>query len=337
MKSRILLVFLAFSLLGFTGCTNQHDSKDNPKPTPFELRVPAGFAMMSIPESNPLTAEKAELGRRLFFEPLLSRDSSISCSSCHKPQLAFADSVPFSDGVIGRKSTRNSPSLMNIGYAPKLMAEGGVATLELQVLAPLEDHNEMDMPVFEACKRLNSNEAYRSLFQSVWNDSVTPFTLTRSLAAFERTLIGGNSRFDLFMQGDSSALSAVEKSGYRLFESNRLGCRNCHAGMLFTNYSIENNGLDSVYQDNGLFRLTMSESDMGKFKVPTLRNIALTAPYMHDGRFSTLEEVIEHYNSGGKNHPNKSAHISGLGLTENEKAALVAFLKALTENQSLED
>lgn len=324
----IQLLILSFFLVSCDQEIKQKaDSTD--KLEAVSLAVPDWLPMPNIPDENSLTKAKVELGRKLFFEKGLSRDSTISCASCHLQSLAFADSVPLSAGVSGRHATRNTPSILNIAYAPRLMAEGGVKNLELQVLSPLENELEMDMSVSGACDRLNANVDYKTQFLDVWGDSATPFTLTRTIAAFERTLIGGDAPFDTFMRGDSAALTDVQKRGLDLFYE--VGCDNCHSGSLFTNYQIENNGLDEQYNDNGLFRLTLLESDMGKFKVPTLRNVGITAPYMHDGRFKTLREVLEHYNAGGKNHPNKSTLIQPLNLSDQQLNQIEAFLLSLTQ------
>jgi cytochrome c peroxidase len=288
---------------------------------------------MDIPANNPTSIQKMRLGARLFFEPLLSRDSSVSCGSCHLKKYAFSDTVAFSGGVGDKHAARNSPSLVNVGYLPHLMAEGGVKTLELQVIAPLENEDEMDLGVLEACKRLNSVPYYQDFFQRVWGDSATPFTLTRSLAAFERTIVGGSSDYDRFLTGDSAALSSNARKGMDLFFSERLSCKTCHDGPLFTNFEMQNNGLDEEYADNGLFRLSLDAKDIGKFKVPSLRNVSKTYPYMHDGRFRHLEEVIDHYSSGGQSHPNKHAAIRGFKISQEERNQLVAFLESLTDQE----
>ena len=286
---------------------------------------------MKHPKNNLPSVAKIELGERLFYDPALSSDYSTSCASCHEPSIAFADSVPFSIGAKGRRAQRNSPSIVNVGYMPHFMAEGGVKNLELQVIAPIENELEMDFTVIEACKRLNDLPAYREAFRLVWQDSATPFTLTRSIAAYERTIVGGTSPYDSFLKGDEKALTSSAENGMDLFFSDRLGCVGCHSGVLLTNFEIENNGLDSIYEDKGKYRLTLSKEDQGKFKVPSLRNVALTAPYMHDGRFETMAEVIHHYESGGAPHPNKSVKLKQFELNESERADLISFLESLTD------
>ena len=297
-------------------------------------KVEVGFwDSMKHPDDNPPSADKIELGERLFYDPALSSDYSTSCASCHEPSIAFADSVPFSIGAKGRRASRNSPSIVNVGFMPHFMAEGAVKNLELQVVAPIQNELEMDFSLIEVCNRLNEQPAYRQAFKQVWQDSATPFTLTRSIAAYERTIVGGTSPYDSFIAGDESALNANAEAGRELFFTDRLGCAGCHSGELLSNFKIENNGLDSIYEDNGLFRLTLKQEDQGRFKVPSLRNVALTAPYMHDGRFETLIDVILHYESGGASHPNKSDKLRHFELSPTERADVISFLESLTDKE----
>ena len=305
--------------------------RQNRGKAPYVLSIPKGFPQPFIPEDNPLTQGKVALGKKLFFEPILSRDSSISCASCHFPELAFSDTAAVSTGVAGRKGFRNAPSLTNVAYGKSFFKDGGVPTLEIQILTPLEGHDEMDLNILEAAERLNKNPAYKKLFQEVFDRVPDAFGITRAIAAFERTLISGHSRFDRYYYHGEEVLSASEKRGWLLFNSETLQCATCHAGFNFTNEQFENNGLYEVYADEGRRRITLDSADAGKFKVPTLRNSAVTGPYMHDGSFSSLEEVIEHYSRGGKGHGNQSELIKGFSLTEVEKQDLLAFLKALTD------
>lgn len=324
-----LTIYLVVVLISIS-CASKPEIEDLSK-QPNHLSIAS--LKMEVPENNPQSDAKIRLGARLFFEPLLSRDSSVSCGSCHLKQYAFSDTIAFSDGVGDKKVARNSPTIVNVGFQPHLMAEGGVETLELQVIAPLENEDEMDLGVIEACKRLNGIPYYQSFFERVWSDSATPFTLTRSIASFERSIVGGTSSFDAFVAGDSNALSDNEQNGMNLFYSKRLGCETCHSGPLMTNFKIENNGLNEEYADNGLFRLTLNSEDKGKFKVPTLRNIDQSYPYMHDGRFTSLGQVIDHYSSGGQPHPNRHHSITGFELSEQEKADLISFLQSLTDER----
>lgn len=300
----------------------------------YVLPIPKGFPYPDIPVDNKLTLNKIELGKLLFFDPILSRDSSISCASCHSQNYFFADSLRVSKGVDGRKGTRNSPSLINVAYQPSMFWDGGNPTLEQQVLGPIDSHVEFDFDIHKIVNRLLKHTLYPDLFTRAFGQEPSIFTLTRAIAAFERTLIGGKSRYDKYLQQvDTNALSISEKNGLRLFFSEEAECFHCHQGFLFTDFSFRNNGLYETYADSGRARITQIPSDVGKFKVPSLRNVARTAPYMHDGSLSTLEEVLDHYISGGKNHNNKSPIIQPLSLTTQEKSDIINFLKSLTDIQ----
>ena len=292
--------------------------------------IPSHFPIpISNPDSIPTEAQFT-LGKKLFFDPVLSRDGSLSCASCHKPSLAFADTVSVSAGVEGRLGNRNSPSLGNVVYQKKLLKEGGLPTLEMQVLVPIQEHAEFDNNIVEISDKLMTIPKYVEMSQAAYKRDPDPYVITRAISAFERTLFSGDSKYDQFLNGRTK-LTAIEEQGLNLFMSNKTNCSNCHSGFLLTNQNIENNGLYSVYKDIGAMRLTQNPSDEGKFKIPSLRNIALTYPYMHDGSLKTLEEVIEHYNSGGSNHKNKNTLIKPLNLSQSEIEALVAFLSTLTD------
>ena len=292
--------------------------------------IPSHFPIpISNPDSIPTEAQFT-LGKKLFFDPILSRDGSLSCASCHKPSLAFADTVSVSAGVEGRLGNRNSPSLANVVYQKKLLKEGGLPMLEMQVLVPIQEHAEFDNNIVEISNKLMTIPKYVEMSQAAYKRDPDPFVITRAISAFERTLFSGNSKYDQFLNGRTK-LTAIEEQGLNLFMSNKTNCSNCHSGFLLTNQNIENNGLYSVYKDIGAMRLTQNPSDEGKFKIPSLRNIALTYPYMHDGSLKTLKEVIEHYNSGGRDHKNKNTLIKPLNLSQSEIEALVAFLSTLTD------
>ena len=292
--------------------------------------IPSHFPIpISNPDSIPTEAQFT-LGKKLFFDPILSRDGSLSCASCHKPSLAFADTVSVSAGVEGRLGNRNSPSLGNVVYQKKLLKEGGLPTLEMQVLVPIQEHAEFDNNIVEISDKLMTIPKYVEMSQAAYKRDPDPYVITRAISAFERTLFSGNSKYDQFLNGRTK-LTAIEEQGLNLFMSNKTNCSNCHSGFLLTNQNIENNGLYSVYKDIGAMRLTQNPSDEGKFKIPSLRNIALTYPYMHDGSLKTLKEVIEHYNSGGRDHKNKNTLIKPLNLSQSEIEALVAFLSTLTD------
>lgn len=289
-----------------------------------------GFADLPIPDDNPMKPEVIALGRKLFFDPILSRDGSISCGSCHFPEKAFTDGRSVSIGVKGRKGTRNAPTLYNVAYHPYFFLEGGNPVLETQMLGPLETPEEMDFNMVELSERLQNHTEYPELFAAAFPDrTVEPYTISRAIAAYERSLLSGNSDFDKFYYfGDSSALSDRQLRGWQIFKTT---CTSCHSGFTLSHFKFENIGLYEHYEDYGRMRVTRDTADWGKVKTPTLRNIALTAPYMHDGSMHSLREVIEHYNKGGKDHPNKSPLIQPLNLNEEDKEALEAFMHALTD------
>ncbi len=327
--------FVTVALLAAFCCACQ---KDPSGPAPAEpeplLAVPPGFPAPLFPEGNELTSARCALGKKLFYDPVLSRDSTISCASCHHAAKAFSDTVAFSLGVGGLPGTRNAPTLANIAYHPYYTREGGVPTLEMQILVPIQEHNEFDFNILLIAERLARDTAYVRMSREAYGREPDAFIITRSIGCFERTLISGQSRYDqYFFQGKNDALSMAEKRGMDLFFSEKTDCSQCHAGFNFTHYAFENNGLYADYPDPGRFRLTELESDRARFKVPTLRNVALTAPFMHDGSLWALESVVDHYNSGGKPHQNKSAFVRPLGLTASERADLVAFLRSLTDEK----
>lgn len=316
-------LFLGLALFS---CRTEPIVTDDP-----ELMVlPAGFPEMDIPEDNAFNYDRWLLGKKLFYDPVLSVDNTVSCARCHKPELAFTDGLAKSEGVASRTGTRNSPSLANIGYHPYFTREGGVPTLEMQVLVPIQEHAEMDFNIVLAADRLKEDNEYVSMSLEAYGEEPSPYVITRALANFERSLISGKSKYDAVMAGESF-FSSAEDLGFQLFKSEELGCVKCHGGFNFTGYHFANNGLYEIYEDEGRFRFTHEESDVAMFKIPSLRNVELTAPYMHDGSLDSLEDVIEHYIRGGENHPNKSQLVSGFELSTKEKEGLIAFLKTLTD------
>lgn len=272
-----------------------------------------------------------KLGEKLFFDQSLSIDNTISCASCHIPALAFTDGKKKSVGIHNRSAKRNSPTLITVAHQDKFMWDGGIKTLELQALVPLQDTNEMGSKVSDLIPELQMNQWYDSLSRRLYGHEFNAFTLTQALSFFQKSLYYENSSFDEW-QNDGVEVSESVKNGYSLF-NDKLNCAVCHNGKAFTNSSIENNGLYEVYPDPGHFLISADSSDIGKFKVPTLRNIEITAPYMHDGSFESLEEVIAHYESGGKDHLNKSNLIQPFELTDKERKDLILFLKSLTDKQ----
>ena len=324
-KNGILFILLVLLL----ACQKEKQEPALPEPL---LAVPPGFPDPVFPADNELTPARWALGKKLFYDPVLSRDSTLSCASCHHAAKAFSDTVAFSPGVGGLPGTRNAPTLANVAYQPYYLREGGVPTLEMQILVPIQEHNEFDFNILLIAGRLKRDTAYVRMSREAYDREPDAFVITRSIACFERTFVSGQSRYDqYFFQGKTSALTAAEKRGMDLFFSEKTNCSQCHSGFNFTNYAFENNGLYADYPDPGRFRLTELEGDRARFKVATLRNVALTAPYMHDGSLQTLEAVVEHYNSGGQPHQNKSSLVRPLGLSAGEKADLLAFLRSLTD------
>lgn len=323
--------FLVIALSVMVGC--EPEAPDLYQSTgPFPLVIPPGFPEMPVPTNNALTYERVRLGRRLFFDPVLSRDSSISCAHCHHPGLAFTDGLQASEGIEGRVGTRNAPGLANIGYHPYFLREGGVPTLEQQVAVPVQEAHEFDFNFPDIVKRLNASPEYVKACREAYERDPDPFVITRALGAFQRTLISGSSPWDQFFAwGDLTAVSPQVLKGWAVFQEK--GCFSCHAGFDFTDHSFENVGLYMDYPDEGRARLTNLESDKGKFKVPSLRNVAITAPYMHDGHMQSLEDVVDHFASGGKAHPNRSIRMASFTWKPGERAALIAFLEALTDTE----
>ncbi len=324
-----LLFFASLVALALvvTGCSTEHSTEP---PIPL-VDVPPGFSEQLYPSDNQLTPERVRLGKMLFFSKELSRTRAVSCASCHDPSLAFTDGRATSIGVDGRMGTRNAPSLANVGYQPYFMREGGVPTLEMQVLVPVQEHNEFDMNMLDVVARLQQDSLVQTLSRSAYQRDVDAYVITRAIASFERTLVSGRSRADL------DRLTTQEEQGRMLFMSSRTRCTSCHGGVLYTTHAFANNGALANYTDVGRYRLTNNESDRYMFKVPSLRNVGVTAPYMHNGSIATLREVIDGYNRGGMGHPATDASIRPLGLSDQECAAIEAFLRSLTDNGFLND
>ena len=299
-----------------------------PDPSEELLEELARWPEMEYPSDNQPDVKKIALGEKLFFDPILSIDSSISCASCHKEVYGLADNVAVSPGVENRLGKRNSPSLWNVGYQPYFMREGGVPTLEMQVLVPIQEHSEMAFNMVLLAQRLNANTDYKNKFIDAFGDSATAYTITRAIAQYERTLIYRESAFDSYVAGDKGALSDQAKAGFDLFYG-KANCSTCHSGPLQTDYGFYNNGTAISANDYGRAELTLDSADFYLFKVPSLRQVALTAPYMHDGSIASLEQVLVQYNDGGTGHAFTSEGIRALNLDAQELVALEEFLKTL--------
>lgn len=293
--------------------------------------VPFGLDPRPIPKDNPLTETRVALGRRLFFDPILSGDHTVACASCHRPDHGFASPEARPHGIRGQMAPRRAPSLLNRAYGETFFWDGRATTLEQQALQPIENPVEMGSSLAEAVRRLTANKDYRAKFAAAFDDGVTAANLARALASFERTLLRGDSRVDRFRkQGTQDALTQDERQGLWLYES-KARCWRCHSGANFSDEAYHNTGVawGKAPADLGRYSISKQEADRGKFKTPSLRGVALAGPYMHDGSLKTLEEVIEFYNKGGGANPHLDSAVRPLKLTPDEMRALVAFLRAL--------
>ena len=299
----------------------------------YRPELPSGLDLyFPVPETNPLTAEKVALGRRLFFDSMLSRDGSVSCAACHDPLLAFTDGRRISRGVFDRAGTRNAPTLVNRAYGESQFFDGRASTLEEQAILPIQSPTELDLGLEGALARLKGDTEYSARFRATFGRGPTVEDLGRALASYVRTIFAGDSPVDRYLNGGGAALSELELEGLRLFRG-KGRCTACHIGPNFTDERFHNTGVawsDGELQDPGRFAVTRIEEDRGAFKTPTLREIARTAPYMHDGSLPTLEEVIDFYDQGGNPNPHLDSEIRPLNLSTAQKRALVAFLEALS-------
>ncbi len=287
---------------------------------------------MPVPEDNPLSENKVALGKRLFSEKALSRDSSVSCATCHDPARVFTDDRPVAVGVFDRKGPRRVPKLVNRGYGQSFFWDGRIPTLEEQVLQPIQSEVEMDMTLEESVRRLRDSSAYSAEFLEVFRREVNADDLGRALASYVRTIVSGGSPYDHYMNGSREALSVEARRGLEIFRG-KGNCGACHIGPNLTDELFHNTGvawMDGKFTDPGRFKISGDEGDLGAFKTPTLREVAGAAPYMHDGSLATLKDVIEHYDEGGKRNPHLDRDVEPLELSEEEKLALVAFLKSLS-------
>lgn len=357
------------------GCGDE-GGPDSPAEGPV-LRVPEGFPEPRIPEDNPFAPEKAELGRHLFYDPRLSGNGTQACASCHRQELAFADGRAVGIGSTGEPHPRNSSSLTNVGYNATLTWANPMLTeLEHQILIPMFGEEPVELGIIgervdEVLRRFVEDDTYPAMFARAFpgdDDPITFDNIVKALATFCRTLISGSSPFDRFVyRDDASALSESARRGMELFFSERLECHHCHGGFNFSEASVHagsefdaaqfhNTGLYNVdgqgaypFPNTGVHEVTGRPSDMGKFRAPTLRNVEVTGPYMHDGSVETLEEVIRIYEAGGRlieqgplagdgrRNPLKSGFVPGFSLTDQERRDLVRFLESLTDDAFLTD
>lgn len=317
------------------------------QPTPVTLNYPSNFGQTNIPEDNPITKEGVALGKKLFFDPILSQDSTMSCSFCHKPNVSFTDIKTLSTGVNGMLGKRNSMPIINLVFnrSNKYFWDGRAKSLEEQAMGPIESDIELHNTFPDLIKKLKARKDYTEQFRKAFGisniDEITKELIVKAIAQFERTLISKDTKFDKILRGEAK-FTDLELYGYTMFidedpNIKDAECSHCHSLPLTTSNQFFNNGLVEAptlneFKDFGLGGITGLNIDKGKFKAPSLRNIEHTAPYMHDGRFETIDEVIEHYNSGGKPAPNKDPLIFPLNLTTFEKRALKAFLSTLSDS-----
>ena len=305
--------------------------------TPYIIEIPDGFPNMNIPSNNPMSVEGIALGEKLFKDPILSANNTQACIDCHRANSAFSDPNQFSTGIDNIQGTRNASALINIGWNNSFNWDGSAQTLEEQAFEPVVNPIEMHNSWINVETKLNADSNYVELFKQAFSIGYIDSThVAMAIAQFERTLISTNSKFDRFLKGEEQ-LTSSELSGYAIFNSEKADCFHCHGSNMFMDNLFHNNGLDTEpFLDLGRGNITGDPNDNGKFRTPTLRNIEFSAPYMHDGRFSNLEEVVEHYNSGG----NYSSTVDplmkkigiGLQLTNQEKQDLVSFLKTLSDD-----
>lgn len=344
------------------------------QPERYVFDLPANFPEPRVPDDNPMSDAKVELGRHLFYDVRLSGNETQSCASCHEQRLAFTDGLPRGEGSTGEIHPRGSMSLVNVAYAATLTWSNPVLRrLEEQALVPMFGEEPVELGLGsqeQVLERVRSEPRYPALFDSAWPGDDSPITLehiTDALASFQRTLISGNSSYDRYAAGDESAISDSAKRGAELFFGEEAECFHCHGGFTFSNAvdhannvfdqaTFQNNGLYNLdgrgaypAENQGLFEFTSLAADMGAFKPPTLRNIALTAPYMHDGSMATLEDVIAMYAAGGhltesgpragdgRTNPNKSIFVNGFDLTPERAEDLRAFLESLTDDEFVTD
>jgi cytochrome c peroxidase len=347
----------------------------NDVPVAFPFNLPSGVPEPNVPRDNPMSVEKVRLGRRLFYDRRLSRNQTQSCGSCHLPSRAFSDGLTVAVGSTGENTPRNAMGLTNVGYAAALTWSNPVMLeLERQALVPMFGENPTELGLIgqegELLRRLREDALYVRMFRQAFASDAEPVTVTnvtRAIASFERTLLSYNAPYDRFARGDASALSDSAKRGLELFNSERLECYHCHSGFNFSDATVHvgappreapfhNTGLYNIdgrgaypAPNRGVFDSTNRPEDMGRFRVPSLRNVELTAPYMHDGSIATLEAVIDHYAAGGRRitegpnagdgstSPLKSDLVRGFTLAPQEREDLLAFLRSLTDRQFIDD
>jgi len=330
-------VIVVLLVLEASGAASDPDASRLPRDTlpasPSPDVAPLGLAAgrVAAPD-NPITVGKVALGRKLFFDPVLSLDRTISCATCHDPRHGLAAHEPTAVGIMGRRGRRNAPTVFNAALGQSFFWDGRATSLEEQALKPIENPNELGNSVDEVLRRLRGDADYSGRFEAEFADGVTAANLARAIASFERTLLVGDTRVDRFLAAQDRTLSTAERQGLWLFDS-RGRCWMCHAGPNFSDNKFHNTGVSWGKEplDLGRFDVTKRDEDRGRFKTPTLRGVAHTGPYMHDGSIKTLREVIEFYNRGGGRNPNLDTAVQPLNLSSDDIDNLIALLEALSE------
>lgn len=295
---------------------------------PLDVEVPLGLKPLKKLKSNVMTAEKIALGKQLYFDKRLSADNSISCASCHDPNKGWSNGEATAAGVEGQRGGRSAPTILNSAYQRFQFWDGRAGSLEEQALGPIANPIEMNLPVEDAVKKIAGIDGYAKQFEAVFGEPVNAENLAKAIAAFERTVLSGNAPYDKFKAGDKTALSEQAQAGMKLFFG-KANCSGCHVGSNFTDNGFHNLGVSFLKDAPDLGREAISNlgGDKGAFKTPTLRDIARTAPYMHDGSLATLEDVVDYYDKGATPNEYLDEEIFPLKLSDEQKAALVAFLK----------
>lgn len=339
----IRIVFMTGCFVFLSGVANAQETPKPPLPVDdltndfFAAKPPYPLPEKVVEYDEP-TAKIVALGKKLFFDPILSIDKSVSCASCHDPKQAFGSTEKTSLGVNGNRTRRNSPTLVNRGFARHQFWDGRASSLEQQVLMPIQDQNEMALEIEVAIERLTKDAVYSQAFKDAFGDHPEEKTLARALASFVARIYMGRSPVDLFRAADTRHLDPAEKTGLWIYES-KGRCWKCHSGPNFTDEKFHNTGVAALSKnrDGGRSETTLKREDRGKFKTPTLRALTFTAPYMHDGSMATLEDVVAFYRRGGEKNRNLDPLIEPIELTDEEAAALVAFLKALSKTVPEDD
>jgi|688.fasta_scaffold01077_11 cytochrome c peroxidase len=303
-----------------------------------DITPPKGLPPVAIPADNPITDAKVELGKQLYFDKRLSKDSTLSCATCHDPAKGWSNGEATAAGFGGARGGRSSPTVLNTAYQKFQFWDGRAGSLEQQALGPIQNPIEMNLPLEELESRLNQIEGYRTQFQAVFGSAPKAADVAKAIAAFERTVLSGDAPYDRFKAGDTAALSGEAQQGMKLFFG-RANCSACHSGPNFSDNAFHNIGvgMDKPEVDKGREELSKLKGDRGSFKTPTLREIARTAPYMHNGQLATLEEVIDYYDKGGTPNEFLDEELYALKLTPEEKKALATFLREGLASQSYPD